>query len=209
MKRGFEDQQLKKIGVPDLEIQKSTEMLERQEEEARSLIFCHLPLVEMTPCQRRICEIPGPAQSLTSKSPYYPQSSVTEERSDCAIPWPREFRTRQSPFGKGHQISTPSNTNLLKLAEIIFSHHKIPIVSRDVLLSNLSAIDSSFEQLQTSSTLRDGGRLPTSRDSSVAETDNSQCVSAQEEMRQSNLRKGNKGTALVDFYLSQGTEAER
>ncbi|GAY61497.1 hypothetical protein CUMW_210430 [Citrus unshiu] len=185
MKRGFEDQQLKKIGVPDLEIQKSTEMLERQEEEARSLIFCHLPLVEMTPCQRRICEIPGPAQSLTSKSPYYPQSSVTEERSDCAIPWPREFRTRQSPFGKGHQISTPSNTNLLKLAEII------------------------FEQLQTSSTLRDGGRLPTSRDSSVAETDNSQCVSAQEEMRQSNLRKGNKGTALVDFYLSQGTEAER
>ncbi|GAY64349.1 hypothetical protein CUMW_232850 [Citrus unshiu] len=54
-------------------------MLERQEEEARSPIFCPLPLVEMTPCrhrilrlkdvaERKICEIPGPAQSLTSKS---------------------------------------------------------------------------------------------------------------------------------------------
>ena len=79
---GFEDQQLKKIGVPDLENLESTETLERQEEEARSLIFC--PLVEMTPCphrilwfqdvaERRICEIPVPAQSLTSKSPYYPK----------------------------------------------------------------------------------------------------------------------------------------
>ncbi|GAY51345.1 hypothetical protein CUMW_133510 [Citrus unshiu] len=62
-------------------------MLEREEEEARSLIFC--PLVEMTPCrhrilryvdvaERRICEIPGPAQSLTSKSPYYPEYQVNE-----------------------------------------------------------------------------------------------------------------------------------
>ncbi|GAY31698.1 hypothetical protein CUMW_287820 [Citrus unshiu] len=164
---------MKKIGVPDLENCKSPEMLERQEEEARSLIFC--PLVEMTPCQRRICEIPGAAQSLTSKSPYYPQSTVNEgwweghllqgleahllfllliveERSDCAIPWSltpidpelTQFRTRQSPFGKGLQISTPSNTNLLKLVEII------------------------FEQLRTSRDLRDGGRLPTSRESSVA-----------------------------------------
>ncbi|GAY51346.1 hypothetical protein CUMW_133510 [Citrus unshiu] len=115
-------------------------MLEREEEEARSLIFC--PLVEMTPCrhrilryvdvaERRICEIPGPAQSLTSKSPYYPEYQI---------------------------------------------------VSRDELLSNISAIDSSFEHPRTKRDLRDGGRLPTSRDSSVAETNNSQCVSAQEEM---------------------------
>ncbi|GAY66501.1 hypothetical protein CUMW_249250 [Citrus unshiu] len=55
-----------------------------------------------------------------------------------------EFRTRQSPFGKGHQISTTAYLNLLKLAEII------------------------FEQSQTERDLRDGGRLPTSRDSSVA-----------------------------------------
>ncbi|GAY61480.1 hypothetical protein CUMW_210330 [Citrus unshiu] len=117
--------------------------------------------------QRRICEIPSPAQSLTSKSSYYHQSPVNEgwweghllqgleahllflfliveERSDCAIPWPHEFRTRQSPFGKGHQISTIPYPNLLKLAEII------------------------FEQLSTRRDLTDGGRLPTSRDSSVA-----------------------------------------
>ncbi|GAY32322.1 hypothetical protein CUMW_287450, partial [Citrus unshiu] len=69
---------------------------------------------------------------------------IVEERSDCAIPWPREFRTRQSPLGKGHQIFTFPYPYLLKLAEII------------------------SEQLQTSRDLRDGGRLPTSRDSSVA-----------------------------------------
>ncbi|GAY64246.1 hypothetical protein CUMW_232060 [Citrus unshiu] len=131
-----------------------------------------------SPEKRRICEIPVPAQSLTSKSPYYLESPVNEgwweghllqgleaqllflileETSDCAIPWPREFRTRQSPFGKGHQISASPYLNLLKLAEII-----------DVLLSNLSAIDSSFGQSQTRRDLRDSGRLPTSRDSSVA-----------------------------------------
>ncbi|GAY33286.1 hypothetical protein CUMW_288150, partial [Citrus unshiu] len=114
---------------------------------------------------RRICGIPGPAQSLTSKSPYYAQSSENEgwweghllqgleahllflslqESSDCAMPRPPEFRTRQSPFGKGHQISTFAYLNLLKLSEII------------------------FEQLQTLRLLRDEGRLPTSRDSSVA-----------------------------------------
>ncbi|GAY61491.1 hypothetical protein CUMW_210390 [Citrus unshiu] len=55
-----------------------------------------------------------------------------------------QFRTRQSPFGKGHQIFTFPYFDLLKLAEII------------------------FEQLSTRRDLRDGDRLPTSRDSSVA-----------------------------------------
>ncbi|GAY66496.1 hypothetical protein CUMW_249210 [Citrus unshiu] len=64
--------------------------------------------------------------------------------TSCSYIQPREFRTRQSPFGKGHQISTIPYLNLLKLAEII------------------------FEQLSTRRDLRDGGRLPTSRDSSVA-----------------------------------------
>ncbi|GAY64244.1 hypothetical protein CUMW_232060 [Citrus unshiu] len=97
-----------------------------------------------SPEKRRICEIPVPAQSLTSKSPYYLESPVNEgwweghllqgleaqllflileETSDCAIPWPREFRTRQSPFGKGHQISASPYLNLLKLAEIIDEVH--------------------------------------------------------------------------------------
>ncbi|GAY61490.1 hypothetical protein CUMW_210390 [Citrus unshiu] len=129
-----------------------------------------------------------------------------------------QFRTRQSPFGKGHQIFTFPYFDLLKLAEII------------------------FEQLSTRRDLRDGDRLPTSRDSSVAGSvvaglqqdmstyDNAQYTRSREMNwcrtsmplcvttfnlnylqlgRQSNLRKGNKGTALVDFYLSQGTEAER
>ncbi|GAY32320.1 hypothetical protein CUMW_287440, partial [Citrus unshiu] len=129
---------------------------------------------------------------------------IVEERSDCAIPWPREFRTRQSPLGKGHQIFTFPYPYLLKLAEII------------------------SEQLQTSRDLRDGGRLPTSRDSSVAGVPSaaaaaldalfhrqSPYIIAMADLQplkarwQSNLRKGNKGTAAVDFYLSQGAEAER
>ncbi|GAY64247.1 hypothetical protein CUMW_232060 [Citrus unshiu] len=113
-----------------------------------------------SPEKRRICEIPVPAQSLTSKSPYYLESPVNEgwweghllqgleaqllflileETSDCAIPWVR-------PLVCYNQISPAS----------------------DVLLSNLSAIDSSFGQSQTRRDLRDSGRLPTSRDSSVA-----------------------------------------
>ncbi|GAY51344.1 hypothetical protein CUMW_133510 [Citrus unshiu] len=135
-------------------------MLEREEEEARSLIFC--PLVEMTPCrhrilryvdvaERRICEIPGPAQSLTSKSPYYPEYQVNEG------------------WWEGHHLLQGLEAHLLFLILEERSDCAIPwIVSRDELLSNISAIDSSFEHPRTKRDLRDGGRLPTSRDSSVA-----------------------------------------
>ncbi|GAY66495.1 hypothetical protein CUMW_249210 [Citrus unshiu] len=134
--------------------------------------------------------------------------------TSCSYIQPREFRTRQSPFGKGHQISTIPYLNLLKLAEII------------------------FEQLSTRRDLRDGGRLPTSRDSSVAgsvvaglqqymSTNGNPKSPRSREMnwcrtsmplcitrtnmnfpqlgRQSNLRKGNKGTALVDEYVSRNS----
>ncbi|GAY35017.1 hypothetical protein CUMW_283090 [Citrus unshiu] len=105
-------------------------MLERQEEEAWSPILC--PPVGTTPChvaERRICEIPGPAQSLTSKSSYYHQSPVNEG------------------WWEGHHLLQGLEAHLLFLFLIV---------------------EESFEQLSTPRDLRDGGRLPTSRDSSVA-----------------------------------------